>query len=479
MNENIPQPPDHDKEKPIASNDLIVPADTNPDAHNPESDANGPDFVVIPTDSSFEAQLTHLQETITQWWQRLKETPPQEPGTVVILGQVFENEVLDSQVVANAMNKRIWCTYRCGFEPIQRAVNGPAPLSFITSMIFNTISAKSLFLFDNSVFHTDVGWGCMIRTSQSLLANTFQRLVENQEKSKDGLISGALASKPLNAEASSGLTQSEIISLFGDNYESPFSLHNFVQAASQLPLEVKPGEWFGPSAASLSIKRLCNKYSSTSLPPLRVHISESSGLSNEEVATLFEQNKDPILVLFPVRLGIENVNKYYYPSIFELLSLPQSVGIAGGKPSSSYYFVGYSGSNLLYLDPHNLQMVSQDLSLYHTSRCQTLPVSSLDPLMLVGILLLDMSDYECLKRSLEKTNKIISFLDHPKKKHGAGDDYIRIKSQGTPIDDYVDVSDQFSGENLSLDESESATELEMPPSQDDSFDKFDIVERPT
>lgn len=427
-----------------------------------------------PADSTFEAQLTHLQETITQWWQRLKESPPQEPATVVILGQVFENELLDSQVVASAMNKRIWCTYRCGFEPIKRAENGPAPLSFITSMIFNTVSAKSLFLFDNSVFHTDVGWGCMIRTSQSLLANSFQRLVEHETEKK-----GQVALESLAALNGSLLSQSDIISLFGDNYESPFSLHNFVQAASQLPLEVKPGEWFGPSAASLSIKRLCNKYSSASLPPLRVHVSENSDLSREDVAALFEQSNDPVLVLLPVRLGIENVNKYYYPSIFELLSLPQSVGIAGGKPSSSYYFVGYSGTNLLYLDPHNLQMVSDDVSLYHTPRCQTIPVSSLDPLMLVGILLYDMKDYEALKSSLEKTNKIISFLDHPKKKHGAGEDYIRIKSQGTPIDDYVDVSDQFSGENLSLDESESATELELPLSQDDSFDKFDIVERPT
>ena len=36
-----------------------------------------------------------------------------------------------------------------------------------------------------------------------------------------------------------------------------------------------------------------------------------------------------------------------------LYILPQSVGIAGGRPSSSYYFVGSQADNLFYLDPHH------------------------------------------------------------------------------------------------------------------------------
>lgn len=414
----------------------------------------------IPTgEALFEAQLTHIQETITQWWQKLKEQPQLEPTTVVILGKVLENERLESQAVADSMSQRIWCTYRCGFEPIPKAQNGPAPLLFITSILLNSVSAKSLFGgFDNQLFHTDVGWGCMIRTSQSLLANTFQRVVEK---------SGGIGK------------EAEIIKLFGDTYESTFSLHNFVRAASQLPLEVKPGEWFGPSAASLSIKRLCDKYSCDSLPSLRVHVSENSALCDGEIEALFADKSDALLVLFPIRLGIETVNIYYYPSILELLALPQSVGIAGGKPSSSYYFVGYLGDNLLYLDPHNLQPVSADLELYHTSRCQTIPISSLDPLMLVGVLLHDIEDYKNFKNSIADSNKIISFHDKPVKKSIAGDDYIRINAQlgMSTIDDYVDVSDQFSGENLLLhDESESEINITEEIRHDDSFENIDAVE---
>ncbi|KAJ7732834.1 hypothetical protein B0H16DRAFT_1769866 [Mycena metata] len=36
-----------------------------------------------------------------------------------------------------------------------------------------------------------------------------------------------------------------------------------------------------------------------------------------------------------------------------LYTFPQSVGIAGGRPSSSYYFVGAQGDGLFYVDPHH------------------------------------------------------------------------------------------------------------------------------
>jgi cysteine protease ATG4 len=78
-----------------------------------------------------------------------------------------------------------------------------------------------------------------------------------------------------------------------------------------------------------------------------------------------------VVVLIGIRLGIEGVNPIYYETIKvcdpvhifftcvwltsmkALYSFPQSVGIAGGRPSSSYYFVGSQADNLFYLDPHH------------------------------------------------------------------------------------------------------------------------------
>jgi cysteine protease ATG4 len=38
-----------------------------------------------------------------------------------------------------------------------------------------------------------------------------------------------------------------------------------------------------------------------------------------------------------------------------MYTYPQSVGFAGGRPSSSYYFVGSQADDLFYLDPHHVQ----------------------------------------------------------------------------------------------------------------------------
>jgi hypothetical protein len=46
--------------------------------------------------------------------------------------------------------------------------------------------------------------------------------------------------------------------------------------------------------------------------------------------------------------------------IFTLSSL---LDIDSGRPSSSYYFVGYQGDDLFYLDPHHSRCVIESKSL--------------------------------------------------------------------------------------------------------------------
>lgn len=50
----------------------------------------------------------------------------------------------------------------------------------------------------------------------------------------------------------------------------------------------------------------------------------------------------------------------YVPQLQAVLRFPQSVGIVGGRPASSLYFVGYQGDRVLYLDPHEMQPVRGD-----------------------------------------------------------------------------------------------------------------------
>jgi cysteine protease ATG4 len=51
------------------------------------------------------------------------------------------------------------------------------------------------------------------------------------------------------------------------------------------------------------------------------------------------------------------VNSRYLPQLQQVLQWPQSVGIVGGRPSSSLYFIGHQCQNVLFLDPHEVQEV--------------------------------------------------------------------------------------------------------------------------
>lgn len=304
-----------------------------------------------------------------------KENLPQKQistdTSAIILGHDYQGDSITDKV-----KKLIWLSYRTGFQPIAKHEDGPYPLQFISSMVFNKnpFLAQFLSFVNNDFFTTDVGWGCMIRTSQSLLANALIKF---------------------------GSSEEEVIRLFKDDEESTYSLHNFIKVANESPLHVRPGQWFGPNAASLSIQRLCKD-------KLNVVISESSDLYDDQIKSI----KGCFLILLPIRLGIDKINSVYHESILQLLNLPQSIGIAGGRPSSSFYFVGFDATNkdLLYLDPHYPQQCPEEgiLDSFYTSNYQRLKIDDLDPSMMIGLVIKDWDDYEDLKQRLKGT-KIVQF----------------------------------------------------------------------
>ncbi|PIO65694.1 peptidase family C54, partial [Teladorsagia circumcincta] len=59
-----------------------------------------------------------------------------------------------------------------------------------------------------------------------------------------------------------------------------------------------------------------------------------------------------LLTFVPLRLGGTSVNPVYINHIRQMLSLNTCLGILGGKPDHSLYFIGYYGRHVIYLDPH-------------------------------------------------------------------------------------------------------------------------------
>ena len=296
---------------------------------------------------------------------------------------------------------RLNFTYRTRFTPIPRAQNGPSPTVFVNIFRDNIVNTvESLFL-NPDCFSTDIGWGCMIRTGQSLLGNAIQ--LANLGRSFRVRL-------PLATDSNFD-KEREIIGWFQDVPDVPFSVHKFVQAGVELS-GMSPGEWFGPAPTARSIKKLVSDFPECGIDACIISVS-SGDIPGSEVDSIFDADKDStILFLFGVKLGVNSVNQRYRKEIVRILESKYSVGISGGSPSSSLYFFGHWGNKLLYFDPHRPQpsLHSENFDSCHTSNYGTLDLSQLDPSMLVGFLIQGQDEWMDWKVDIRDL-QIINVLD--------------------------------------------------------------------
>ncbi|KAF2717386.1 hypothetical protein K431DRAFT_158575 [Polychaeton citri CBS 116435] len=291
------------------------------------------------------------------------------------------------------LESRIWLTYRNNFPPIPKSQdpNAASVMSF---------STRLRNLGNQGGFTSDTGWGCMIRSGQTLLANTLllQRLGRDWRK----------------AEEEGSERYKELLSLFADDPGAPFSIHKFVEHGAQA-CGKHPGEWFGPSATARCIQALTDAHASADL---RVYVrpTDSDVYADEVLKTATApadpSNSDttfhPTLILLSTRLGIDRITPVYHATLKHTLQLPQCVGIAGGRPSSSHYFIGHQGSSFFYLDPHTTRsalpplksLAADDIATCHTRRVRKLSISEMDPSMLLGFLVRSKEEFEQWRKSV-------------------------------------------------------------------------------
>jgi len=237
----------------------------------------------------------------------------------------------------------------------------------------------------------------MIRSGQSLLANSLVMLRLGRDWRR----------------GSSNDEERKILSLFADDPKAPYSIHKFVEHGATA-CGKHPGEWFGPSATARCIQALTNSYEPSEL---RVYITGDGSDVYEDtfmgIAKPDGSTFKPTLILVGTRLGLDKVTPVYWEALKTSLQMPQSIGIAGGQPSSSHYFIGVQGPHFFYLDPHQTRpalplpeklegYTQDDIDSCHTRRLRRIHIKEMDPSMLIAFLIRDENDWKDWRQAVQE-----------------------------------------------------------------------------
>lgn len=320
-----------------------------------------------------------------------------------MLGKTYDlTDPGDRELFRRSFSSLLWFTYRRGFLPLP-----------------------------GCSLSTDSGWGCMLRTGQMLLAqglllhlmppdwswtpnlhsvkddmdlqdsHTSASSDLRQRSSKLGrqLSLGSLLDRPMEG------THRRVVSWFADHPSAPFGIHKLVDLGKSSGK--RAGDWYGPSIVAHILRKAVNK--SPDLPRLSVYVAQDCTVYKEDVSSLCEWSDSDsatfwtsVIILVPVRLGGQELNPNYIPCVKKLLGLDYCIGIIGGKPKHSLFFVGYQDNNLMYLDPHycqptvNVRKGNFPLESFHCKHPKKMPFSRMDPSCTVGFYAKNSEDFETL-----------------------------------------------------------------------------------
>lgn len=325
---------------------------------------------------------------------------------VWLLGEQYELPQ-DAEKLMNDVQSKLWITYRKNFPPID----------------------------EGNRYTTDRGFGCMIRCGQMVLANAFlyKNLGREWRWNPDAIEN--------NPEI-----YMKILRLFQDKEECLYSIHNITRSGQHEGKTV--GEWFGPNTIAQALKRLASDELSR-LDGNELLISIEAALDNvvviDEIKAKFksvkQQERDitsasenksdnqtgasenltvntktdaaeigpystdsgksnwlPGLLFIQLRLGLSKINPLYFNALKKTFQLKNSLGIIGGRPNHALYLIGYTGDDIIYLDPHitqqyvdldadPLEALDEELSTkkipvdstYHCGSPEKMALDKLDP----------------------------------------------------------------------------------------------------
>lgn len=329
------------------------------------------------------------------------ELPAFSESTVVLLGRHYVHSAEHNHVAlfVKDFHSLLWFTYRKDFPPLE-----------------------------TSQLTTDIGWGCMLRTAQMMLGALLLRH-----------LLGPAWRVTQEEQLSPYSMYRKILRWFADlpSPKCPYSIHNFVACSKTMDSRLgetldKVGEWFSPTRVSVILKQLVRDHSPEGLTMYVakesvVYISQVVSLctcsdlntlpspsSKEEPSSGEDESSwRPIFIMVPVRLGVEKLNRTYISSLKAMLQMPQSVGILGGRPRQSLYFVACQDDYAFFLDPHvvrpSAKVDENTYDSYHCNLPQKMPFENLDPSLAIGFYCANKKDFLCFCESIQKIAKSVEY----------------------------------------------------------------------
>lgn len=404
-----------------------------------------------------------------------------------------------------AFRSVVWMTYRRGFRPMKPP----------------------------SSFTTDSGWGCMLRSAQMMLAETLVRHLGADEYGRHKPASNAhrnLLRWFIDAPKYFAFYSIHRMTECGRQYgKQPgewygpntvaLVLRELVSSHSlRVPEKTSSGE---PRVQPSFLDRDYHSLRSfSSQQDVSVYISDDGTIYLEELRRLCEQldpeasdpangsslkgatkhNEtlqddslpsldDPMLrprrgpkwksalfLIIPVRLGLHTINEDYIVPLIETLKLPQCVGMIGGRPAHSLYFIGSQGHNLLYLDPHTVQPAATEqecddeffpyqdtVESYHCQSPRVISAKAIDPSLAVGFYVRSAEDLADLVGRLGQFHTLgLPFVsvEETRPKYDNLDDEDEEEDDDEYDDEYdvedeeEDVDSDLSDDEVNIDEDE-------------------------
>lgn len=306
---------------------------------------------------------------------------------------------------------------------------------------------------------SDAGWGCMLRASQMMLGQALRM----HYKSRSWRPPHLLARRRQDPFVRSMYTW---FADYPSAHDCLYSLHNMVAAG--MKYDKLPGEWYGPGTACYVMRDLVLMHErqqqsgkAAGNQVFRIYVAPQGTVYRDEVDALMTKGaraqaasdkpddssqkelSHPLedawsdelvesasfewdtgmLLLIPLRLGLNSFNENYIHALTNTFALPQSVGVLGGRPRGARWFYGaeMDGSKIFGLDPHTVQTaprrrfsrvngrissvveLSDDyLRSCHTTYPEAFALDRMDPSIALGFYCRTAKDFEHVLASVQR-----------------------------------------------------------------------------